>query len=246
MLKYLIELKNRFLLVFINYFSIAIISYYYKEILLFLIVQPSYYYNSNYKTNSQYFIFTAVTEIFDVYIKIIIFIVFQIGLLFITYHMFIFFSYALFKKEYEILKSVFKLVSLSWLVSSSISHCFLIPLTWNFFLSFHNLLLNNSFNIYFEAKIIEYFDFYIYFYAICNIYFQVVSLLFFFFTYLSISLKNIRKFRKLYYFSFILFSTLLSPDILSQCIIGFLLILFYEIFIFFILFYRNFTYSKTL
>jgi sec-independent protein translocase protein TatC len=236
MIKYILEIKNRLFFLFLTYFSVILITYFYKEILLFLIIKPNYFLNNN-KVNLCYFIFTAVTEIFSVYVQLIFFISFQFFLIFLLYHIFIFFSFALFKKEYRFFKTVLKTIFFIWILSSFISHYLIIPLTWNFFLSFRDLLAkNDSFSIYFEAKIIEYFYFYIYLYYICGVYLQTVTLFFFMLNYINISIKNVRKYRKLYFFGFVIFSTLLSPDVLSQFLISLFLIVVYEIFIFFYIF----------
>nr|WAJ48188.1 hypothetical protein CCFAOBFC_00003 [Haslea ostrearia] len=68
--RYYIELKNRFLLLLTTWISTLLVSYIYKEILLFIIIEPSLNYSSQ---NMLYFIFTNVTEIFTVYLKIAIF-----------------------------------------------------------------------------------------------------------------------------------------------------------------------------
>jgi sec-independent protein translocase protein TatC len=237
MIKYLLEIKNRFFLLFLTYCSVILITYFYKEILLFLMIKPNYVINNKKNVNLCYFIFTAVTEIFSVYVQLIFFISFQMFLMFLFYHIFIFFSSALFKKEYNFFKLIFKTIIFIWILSASISHYVLIPLTWNFFLSFQDLIvISDSFSIHFEAKIIEYFYFYIYLYYICGVYFQIITLFFFTLNYINISMQSVRKYRKLYFFGFILFSTLLSPDILSQSLISFFLIIVYEIFIFFYVF----------
>jgi Sec-independent protein secretion pathway component TatC len=239
MIKYILEIKNRLFFLFLTYCSIILVTYFYKEILLFLIIKPNYTFNKK-SVNLYYFIFTAVTEIFSVYIQLIFFIGFQFFLIFLFYHMFIFFSSALFKKEYILLKIIFKNIVLIWMLSSFISHYIIIPGTWNFFLSFQDLIIKtDSFSIHFEAKIMEYLYFYIYLYYICCIYFQVVTLFFFFLNYINISLKSVKKYRKLYFFGFVIFSTLLSPDVISQILVSFILIVVYEIFIIFIIFSKK-------
>jgi sec-independent protein translocase protein TatC len=235
MLKYIIELRNRLLLLIITYFSSLFITYLYKDILLILIIKSNFLlHNSNFE--SFYFIFTAVTEMFSVYIQLIFFINFQIGLIFIFYHLFIFFSFALFKKEYIFFKIVLKIVLFTWIFSSLLANYIIIPLTWNFFLSFQDLIITkNIVNIHFEAKIIEYFYFYINLYYTFNIYFQIIVCFILFLNYFNINLKNIKKYRKLYYFIFIMFSAILTLDVISQCLISVFFIIMYEILIFFFL-----------
>jgi sec-independent protein translocase protein TatC len=232
MIKYLIEIKNRIFLVTLTYCSLFIITYYYKEILLILIIKSNYLFTNN-KTNINHFIFTDVTEIFFLYFKLVFFISFQTTFFFFVYHTFIFFTYALFKKEYRFLRSLIQISLLTWCVSAYVSTNIIIPLTWDFFLSFQNLFSKpDIIKLHFEAKIVEYFNFYTSFYFMCELYFQSVIFIFFIFHYYNINFKIIRKFRKIFYFYFLILATFLTPDVISQIFLVALLIFAYEIFIF--------------
>lgn len=227
MIKYLIEFKNRFFFLVLLYLSTSVILYLYKEILLFLLVQPKWKVTND-KFSLVYFIFTDVTEIFSVYIQLILFITFQLLVLFIIYHFYIFFIPALFKKEYLYLKVVIKVIFFTWFFSLLVSNYYIIPFSWDFFLSFQNFITDKSFNIHFEAKLSEYFAFYISFYYICFFYFQFSVLIFFCLQHFNKELKNIKKFRKLYYFCFVLLATFLCPDFLTQLLLSIVLIFIYE------------------
>ena len=125
---------------------------------------------------------------------------------------------------------VLKIIIIIWFLSIILSKYILIPLTWNFFLSFQNM---QSVTLHFEAKLNEYLNFYISFYYLCFFYSQIFTILLFFFSYANKNVSVIKKFRKLYYYFFILFSTLISPpEIFSQILISLFLIFFYELFIF--------------
>jgi sec-independent protein translocase protein TatC len=240
MSKYFIEFKNRLFFIVLFYLSTSIILYLYKEILLFLLVQPKWK-TYNYNFSFFYFIFTDVTEIFSVYIQLILFVTFQILILFLLYHLYIFFIPALFKKEYIYFKTIVKVVFCTWFFSVLISNNYIIPFSWDFFLSFQNFIIDKSFNIHFEAKLSEYFSFYIYFYYICFFYFQFSVLIFFCLHYVNKELKNIKKFRKLYYFFFVLLATFLCPDFLTQVFLSIVLIFMYEILLLLVLlnYYKN-------
>lgn len=239
MTKYFLEIRNRCLLSAILYFSLLSVIYLYKETLLFLIVIPSFtsILKSDTNLTVSYFIFTNVTEIFSVYLQIIFFFSFQITFIFFIYHIFIFLSPAFFETEYRYLKLVIKTLILTWLASMFLANYAIIPLTWNFFLSFQELILDRSFSIHFEAKISEYSSFCISLYYICGFYFQAFIVLFLVLNYLNFNKNSIRKFRKLYYFIFVIFSTLISPpDIISQAFISLILVISYEILVFTFLF----------
>lgn len=227
MIKYLIEFKNRLFFLVLLYLSTSVSLYLYKEILLFLLVQPKWKVTND-KFNLVYFIFTDVTEIFSVYIQLILFITFQLLVLFSAYHLYIFFIPALFKKEYTYFKIIIKVIFLTWFFSVLVSNYYIIPFSWDFFLSFQNFITDKSFNIHFEAKLSEYFSFYISFYYICFFYFQFSVLIFFCLQNFNKELKNIKKFRKLYYFCFVLLATFLCPDFLTQLLLSSVLIFIYE------------------
>ena len=239
MIKYLIEFKNRLFFLVLLYLSTTVILYLYKEILLFLLVQPKWKTADNFSL--VYFIFTDVTEIFSVYIQLILFITFQFLVLFSIYHLYIFFIPALFKKEYLYLKFIVKVIFFTWFFSVLISNYYIIPLTWDFFLSFQNFITDKSFNIHFEAKLSEYFAFYISFYYICFFYFQFCVLIFVCLQHFNKDLKKIKKFRKLYYFCFVLLATFLCPDFLTQLLLSTILIFVYEVLlmVFLLNFYRK-------
>jgi len=237
MKKYFIELKNRAFFIFFNSIVNLSVIYFYKEIVLFLIVQ-----SNNTDLSFFYFIFTDVTEILQIYFKMLIFLNFQIFILTLIYHIFLFLSPALFQFEYIYCRIAIKIFYCCWCFITIIAHNFLIPFTWNFFLSFQNLITKNSFTIHFEAKLSEYFVFYTSLYYLFLFYCCYFLLLFFSLNFISSkTISGIKKFRKLYYFSFVFFSTLISPpDILSQLVISFMLILIYEILIFSILLKNNY------
>jgi len=233
MKKYLLEIKNRIFLLVITVLSTSFINYLYKEILLFLITQPERFTNNNVYYSNFYFIFTDVTEILTIYIKLITFLGYQLLLIFIIYHCFVFFTPAMFKSEYLFLFSFLKIIMIICFVSVTVFNFLLIPITWEFFYSFQELISSKFINLHFEAKLIEYLDFYVFTYYFCVIYFQIFFIFFLFFRYVINNTKIIKKFRKIYYYFFVIFSSFISPpDLLSQFFISFLLITMYEILIF--------------
>lgn len=233
MSKYFLEIKNRSLLLLLTWFSTVLISYLYKEILLFSVVQPSLILNIGTGSTFFYFIFTNVTEIFSVYLQLVLFLSFQVSALCFFYHIFSFLSPSLFSTEYFYLRFLYKTIVGVWFFSVILLSYILVPLTWSFFLSFQSLTKAYSFNLHFEAKLYEYLSFYIELYYLSVLYCQIFVALFLFLIYTNTNIKIIRKFRKLNYYFFIIFSTLISPpDILSQILISSATILLYECLLF--------------
>lgn len=231
--KYYLEIKNRIFLVLFTWVSLIIISYCYKESLLFLFISSNKYYN---KLNTMpYFIFTDVGEIFYVYLHLIFFIANQITVLMLFYHSLMFLTLGLYKLEYIQLESAFKTFIITWICSVILLKEFVVPFSWSFFLSFQNT--NDSLqpiSFFFEARIIEYLNYFINLYYLCLINCQTFALLTLLLNNISKNIGTIKTFRKLFYFIFIIFSTLITPpDIASQIIMSVILIIIYELLIFF-------------
>jgi Sec-independent protein secretion pathway component TatC len=227
---YYLEIKNRIFLSLICWISVSIVCYFYKETLLFLFISFSNY--GVLADSKPYFIFTDVTEIFSVYAQLIFFISNQILFIKLSYHILMFLSLGLYKFEYTNLKFAFKVLLSSWAISIFLLNRILVPLSWNFFLSFQDQTHLKTISLFFEAKLNEYFNFYISLYYICLLNFVFFVFVALFINNISNDLSKIKSFRKIFYFIFVMFSTLTTPpDILSQLLLSFILILNYEILI---------------
>jgi sec-independent protein translocase protein TatC len=228
MKKYLIEIKNRIFLLLICSLTTTLVSYRYKEVLLFIIVEPCIYHQSHNNYNIYYFIFTNITDLLLVYLKLITFVTLQLIILLLILHVISFLTPALYYKEYEIYYSFIKLNFIFWVVSLILLNYVIVPITWIFFFNLQNIVSNKFMDLHFEAKLDEYIKFYISMYYICVFYCQSFAI-FFFLLSLNFSLKIIKKFRKLYYFIFVTLSTLISPpDIFSQILLSASMIITYE------------------
>jgi sec-independent protein translocase protein TatC len=231
---YLLEIRNRLLLVVFGWFFTAFISYFYKETLLFLLIKPNFFLTNPIPI---YFIFTSITEIFSTYLKLVYFLSNQICIICFLYHILLFLSPGLYYSEYKLLKRVFSISLLFFSLSIFILNTAILPACWNFFLSFQNTVINNSVNLYFEAKINEYLKFYTHLYFMCNLSCQIFMVIILFLIYIKGDLKLIKKFRKIFYLSFVVFATIITPpDITTQLILSIGMICIYEVLIFSVLF----------
>ena len=230
MKKYLTEIKNRVFLILFSYLFTILICYFYKETVLFLSIKPSL---SLINKSSFYFISTNLTEIFTTYIQLSCFVSNQFLIFFILYHILFFLAPGLYDFEYKNIKSVLLVVLCSWLVGFMILNFLILPRTWEFFMSFQNTANNNqAINLYFEAKIIEYVDFYINIYFICVLSCQFFCVLYILLEILPDKVKFIKKFRKSLYLIFFIIATLITPpDVISQILIALSFIMIYEIII---------------
>ena len=226
---YYIEIKNRILLLLFTWASLLVVCYYFKEPLLFTLVNSNKYYN-----NVPYFIFTNVDEVFYVYLRVVFFIANQFTFIVLLYHVLIFLALGLYHSEYLKLKSILKIFIITWFCSVVLLKKVVMPLSWLFFLSFqetNNHLQPASF--FFEARILEYFEYFTNFYYICLANCQLLTLSILFLNSISEKAGTIKTFRKLFYLIFILFSTITTPpDVFSQIIMSSSLILSYELLVF--------------
>lgn len=219
MLKYLIEIRNKFILLTLTLFSTVLICFYYKHVLLFLVTQM------HLKSENLYFIFTDVTELFSVYFRLVFFISIQIVVWYCFYHLFSFIATALYFQEFKILTFLLISSTFFWVLTGFLSSYILVPFGWNFFLSFQDQP-----GFYFEARISEYFNFYKNMYVLCLTYCQLFVFIFIFLLDIQQSYFYVRKYRKVYYYIFLLFATCVTPpDLISQVIATFLLIIVYEL-----------------
>nr|AEP20725.1 SecY-independent transporter protein [Kryptoperidinium foliaceum endosymbiont] len=226
--KYYKEIKNRLVLVFFAWVFCFNTCYYYKETILFLLVNTN---NTFLNLNNQpYFIFTDVTEVFYVYFELVIFCSNQIALSALFYQTLMFLSLGLYQFEFTKLKLAFQLFILTWLLSSTLLFKVVIPFSWKFFLSFQETSVDSQvLSFFFEAKLNEYLEYLIRLYYVCLISCQFLVILIVSLINLSEKLKKTKMFRKLFYLIFVVFSTIITPpDVLSQILISSILIVVYE------------------
>jgi sec-independent protein translocase protein TatC len=219
MLKYLLEIQNKFILSVIMFFSTLFTCYWYKDVLLFLLTQM------HLGDENLYFIFTDVTELFAIYIRLVFFFSMQLTIWYGLYQLFSFLRPALYSREFKFIKFLFYNTTFFWILTGVLTSYILVPFGWNFFLGFQT-----SQGLYFEARLSEYFNFYFNVYFLCLIYCQLLSLLFFFLADIPSNYLYVRKYRKLYYYVFLLFSTCVTPpDLVSQLFITTFVVIFYEV-----------------
>jgi sec-independent protein translocase protein TatC len=228
--RYYVELKSRAWLLLVASFSIILVSYSFKEILLSIVVNS---YKVSFISKLSYFIFTDVVEIFNVYICLIFFIVKQIIVFYLVYHVLILIAPGLTKLEYRFFITLLRTSIFLFMLSVILFKKIIFPFSWDFFLSFKDFVIFRSLTLHFEAKLMDYVTFFCTMYFSCVFYFQFFLFPIFFFTYLGEKLRVSKFFRKLLYFSCILFSTLVTPpDVTSQVVLSLTLIVGCEVLIY--------------
>ena len=223
---YYLELRNRIILVSLTWVTTILISYIYKETILFLVIEPVINCSNSTKT---YFILTDITEIVSVYFKVIIFLGNHSLILFGLYHIILFFHLGLYHKEYQRITSVVKLIFLFFGASFFFFNKIVLPISWQFFLSFQSFSMLKSIDFYFESKLNEYVDFYTTSYYLCLYYFQIFTVLGIFLEYVKNDITKLKQFRKILYWCFVAIATFITPpDITSQLVLSLTAVFIYE------------------
>lgn len=228
--KYYKELRSRAFLLLVTSFSIFLVSYTFKEVLLSIVVNS---YSNNSTSELSYFIFTDVVEVFNVYVYLIFFIAKQIIFFYSFYHALIFITPGLTKLEYRFFITLFVTSTLLFTLSVLLFKKILFPFSWSFFLSFKNFVTFKALTLHFEARLMDYMTLFFNLYFSCIFYFQFFLFPIFFFTYLGKKLSVYKSFRKFLYYACIFFSTLVTPpDVTSQVILSLTLIVGCEILVY--------------
>lgn len=223
------ELKFHFLLFFFLFLSFFIISYYYSDQWIYLLIQPLIYLKK-----SNYFIFTDIIEIFS--IKIILSVILSVFFTILCgfFQFWFFLAPGLYKKENIFIIKILIFFLFLFIISLYFIFIYLIPNAWQFFIEFEKTSHPYLFNIYLEPQLYNYLIFIIKILFYTNLLFQYPFLIFLLLIFKVISIKQITKFRKFFYLKLLILSSIIAPpDIWSQIIIFICLTIIIEIFIFF-------------
>lgn len=232
-LNYFLEIKNRIILLLIAWISTFLTCYVYREALLFTFIKPSLYL---FKTNHLYFISTNLTEIFSAHLKLANFIGNQVIIFYGVYHIIIFFAPGLYNFEYINFRFLLVCSFFFWVLTTILLYYLILPWSWQFFLSYQQTCSSNKLQLYFEAKLWEYLNFFILLYNISIINCQLILLIFIYINSIKNNLIFIKNSRKVIYFFIFLISALITPpDVISQLCLGLITIIIYEIILFLII-----------
>nr|UFQ22722.1 hypothetical protein [Attheya longicornis] len=236
--KYYLEIKNRIFLLSLVWASSILISYQYKEIVLFLLLKPS---KVLFKETFIYFIFTNLTEVFSTYIQLSYFIGNQIFFIYAIYNILIFFAPGMYFYEYKNSLLLYFSCLILWWLSILCLNKILLPISFSFFYSFQETIINQAFSFHYEARINEYFHLYFKIYYIWCLISQLLVFFYIFLEYFKNDLKYIKKFRKIFHLVFLIVATVITPpDILSQVTLALSIVCFYEMIAILVFFKKNF------
>jgi sec-independent protein translocase protein TatC len=234
-MNFFLEFQNRTFLITFIWFYLIIVCYYYKKILFFLLLNKLILK----KKLEVYFVYTNVTELFFIYLKLINFFTLQVIFWFFCYHFLIFMTPALYKKEFFNCKKLICILIINWQVNFIFTIVFIFPVTWGFFENFQKLFITNL--IHLEIKINEYFQFFTETYFLLQFYIMFITIIIYLFKNFYYNKIYTKRYRKFNYFLFLTIFSLVNPiDITNQLLFCNLFIYFYEFSLVFYFFNKNF------
>lgn len=240
-INYLYELKYYFFYNILILCFILIINFIYFNEIIFILLKPLLSINniSIINFNKNYLIFTGLTDILFIYIKIYFIICFYIYLPILILQFNKFLISGLYFSEKQFLMYITFFFFILFFINNFIIYFVFIPKIWAFFLDFEILSNVKLFNLYFEGKINDYLS------LIFTLLFNINLCLNFPFILIFLNYKNIitlniikKKRKYLYFMLLIIASVLTPPDFISLFLLIILLYLLFEI-TYFILFLIN-------
>lgn len=236
---YLKEFQYRSLYCIISFLFNFFIWLFFSKELLFIIVKPLLNISKN--KLFSYFIFTNMSDVLLIYIKISVILAFICTIPKILAQLWFFLIQGLYNYEKNFLFSIFILSFFFFITVTFILYSYIIPFIWLFFISFELTSSNSLFGIYYEAKINDYVDFMFYIFLIfcCFLQFPIVMIFLIYFNFLD--LKFFIKYRKYFIIIFFILGGLFSPpDIFSQLFVSIPGLVIYEIILFGSLLLQNY------
>ena len=143
-------------------------------------------------------IFTALPEVFVSNLKIALFASFLTSFPFLISQIVLFIYPALYKKEKKIIVPTFLLIPILFICGVCFAYFFLIPIIWNFFISFENFL-QGSIPVVLESKYSEYMKLTMYLLFASGLSFEFPVLLFILSKLGVVSYETLKKKRKYFF-----------------------------------------------
>ena len=179
-------------------------------------------------------IFTSLPEVFVSNLKISLFTSFLVSAPFFIIQIILFISPALYKNEKNFFIPLITLSPFFFIAGVLFAYYFLVPIIWNFFISYENLL-NNSFPIELESKYSEYIKLIMFLLFASGLSFEFPILIILLTKLVFLIIIFFQKIENFFFIGILIFSAFFTPpDVISQIGIAIPLIIFYEFSILFI------------
>lgn len=223
---YFLEIYYRFFFYVVFNISFLGIVYFYKELILWIIVFP--FMLTNYTNNFQtHFIYTHPTELFYIIFYLLFIFCIIINLIYIMLSLLDFFKTSVYYTKFSFFQKLTFYVVFLFMSCNVLFILYIIPFLFCFFESYNTVDIVNL-NLHRELRIKSYVHFVIEYLIISNFLFYFIILIFT--TIFSFNILFFLKHKKFFSFINILLSTFFSPpDIISQLILFIILSLLSEI-----------------
>lgn len=233
---HLLELKYTLITFLISFFYIFLISYYFSDQLIYLLVN-----NLLGKEILEYFIFTNITEIFTTNFFVSMFVSIFISTQLVIILSWFFLKDGLYRFENFIFIKFYFFFIIFTLFIIKIILINIIPFMWNYLLHI-NFSSSYILTVYFEPKIYDCFNFifssFMYLFSFFIYFFFIIYLIL---NRIFLKVEIIINLRKFFYLKIILLTSLITPpDVIYFFFIYFLFILIFEIFMYILIYFNKY------
>lgn len=216
------ELRMRLIKIIFCFFIACLFSYLLSDYFLYFLLLPL---NKIYPQAN--IIYTDLSELFFVYLKISIYYGFIFTLPFLLYQIYKFISPGLLVKEKKIVLLIFIISPLLFILATALVYFVILPKAWGFFISFAEKNHLTSLNL--EAKISEYVNLTMQLTWGFGVAFQMPVIIMLFALVNIINSKNLSEYRRIStVLIFLIAGILTPPDIFSQFALAIPMLLLYE------------------
>lgn len=228
MLDHLEELRRRLIKTVIFFVAAIVIFYCFAPEIYQILVQPLANVSAEVERKM---IYTSLTEAFFTYLKLAIFAAFFVTFPFLASQLYLFLAPGLYKHEKSALLPFLIAAPILFLSGAALVYYAVMPLAWEFFLSFENL--NSALPIKLEAKIDQYLSLVMSLIIGFGIAFQFPVIIMLLAKIGVVKAEGLKKNRRFAIVIIAIISALLTPpDVISQLLMLTALYLLYEISIF--------------
>lgn len=237
MIFFLFELKNRLFLIIIGTIITLLLSFYYRKTLIYIFIKPTFFFKQ--QTHYIYFIYTNLPELFFTYLQVTFFFSLHAFIILATIQLSFFFNPGLYKHEKKKLFSLLITNLFFFILFVFFMYFFLFPLNWLLFsdkANNKNSSKTDELDIFLETKLNEYVSF---FTGTYFLFFCLSQIIIFIYLKLNLLYSNNKQmfarkqFRSVFYLFFFLLATVTTPpDIVSQLLLGCILISLFELSLF--------------
>lgn len=227
LLSHLLELRRR-LLICVALFILAFgLSYYFADMIYHFLVQPLAQVFGD--DENRRLIYTGLHEAFFTYLKLSFFTAMFCTLPLILIQIWKFIAPGLYKNERRSLVPLFVMTPILFLLGAALAFYVVMPLAWNFFVSFESFGDGTGLAVQLEARISEYLDLVIKLLLAFGLSFELPILLLVLAKVGLVTAQGLREYRRhAIVVAFLLAAFITPPDLISQIALGTPIVLLYE------------------